>query len=49
MLEAVAQDYEVVKTTRTIVRVAFPIVVVLLLVALVLFVVRRRKVSQLLS
>ena len=46
MLEAVAQDYEAVKTTRTIVRVAFPVVVVLLLVALVWFIVRRRKASQ---
>ena len=46
MLEAVAQDYEAVKTTRTIVRVAFPIVVVLLLVVLAWFVIRRRKVSQ---
>ncbi len=46
MLEAVAQDYEAVKTTRTIVRVAFPIVVVLLLVVLAWFVVRRRKASQ---
>jgi hypothetical protein len=49
MLEAVAKDYETVETTQTIVRIAFPIVVVLLLVALVWFVVRRRKVSQISS
>ena len=46
MLELVAHDYESVKTTQTIVKIAFPIVVVLLLVALVWFVVRRRKANQ---
>jgi adenine deaminase len=46
ILEAVAQDYDAVKTTQTILRVAFPIVVILLLVALVWFIVRRRKAGQ---
>jgi cytochrome c-type biogenesis protein CcmH/NrfF len=46
MLEAVAQDYEAVETTQTIFKIAFPIVLVLLLVALVWFIVRRRKASQ---
>jgi hypothetical protein len=46
ILEAVAKDYEAAETTRTIVRIAFPIVVVLLLAALVWFVVRRRKANQ---
>jgi adenine deaminase len=49
MLDAVAKDYEAVKSTQAIVRIAFPIVVVLLLVALVWFIVRRvrrRKASQ---
>jgi cytosine/adenosine deaminase-related metal-dependent hydrolase len=41
MLDAVAKDYEAVKSTQTIVRIAFPVVVALLLVALVWFVVRR--------
>jgi adenine deaminase len=41
MLDAVAQDYEAVKTNQTIVRIAFPIVVILLLVALMWFIVRR--------
>jgi len=45
MLEKVAEDYEAVKTTRTIVRIVFPVMVVLLLVAVVWFVVRRRKAS----
>jgi imidazolonepropionase-like amidohydrolase len=49
MLEAVAKDYETVETTQTIVRIAFPIVIVLLLVAVMWFVVHRRKASQLLS
>ena len=39
MLDAIAQDYEEVKSTQTVVRIAFPIVVVLLLVALVWFIV----------
>jgi flagellar biosynthesis protein FliR len=46
MLDAVAKDYEAVKSTQAIVRIAFPIVVILLLVALVWFIVRRRKASQ---
>ncbi len=46
MLEAVAKDYEAVKSTQAIVRIAFPIVVILLLVALVWFIVRRRKANQ---
>jgi hypothetical protein len=41
MLEAVARDYEAAKTTQAIVRIAFPIVVVLLLVSVVWLVVRR--------
>jgi hypothetical protein len=52
MLDAVAKDYEAVKSTQAIVRIAFPIVVVLLLVALVWFIVRRvrrRKANQVLS
>ena len=36
ILEAVANDYEAVETTLTIVRIAFPVVVVLLLMVLVL-------------
>ena len=49
MLEAVARDYESVKTTQAIVRIAFPIVLVLMLVSVVWLVVRRvrrRKASQ---
>ena len=49
MLDMVAQDYEAAKTTQSVLEIAFPIVVVLLLVALVWFVVRRvqqRKASQ---
>jgi cytochrome c-type biogenesis protein CcmH/NrfF len=46
MLELVAQDYEAVKTTQTMVEIAFPIVVVLLLAVLVWFVARRRKASH---
>jgi ribose/xylose/arabinose/galactoside ABC-type transport system permease subunit len=46
ILEAVSQDYEAATTTRTVLQIAFPIVVVLLLVALVWFVVRRRKANQ---
>ena len=41
ILEAVAKDYKEVKSTHTVVEIAFPIVVVLLLVALVWFVIRR--------
>ena len=44
ILEAVANDYEAVETTLTIVRIAFPVVVVLMV--LVWFVVRRRKANQ---
>jgi len=47
ILEAVSQDYEAAATTRTVLQIAFPIVVVLLLAGLVWFVVRRRKASQL--
>ena len=46
ILEAVANDYEAVETTLTIVRIAFPVVVVLLLMVLVWFVVRRRIANQ---
>ncbi|UCF28947.1 MAG: amidohydrolase family protein [Chloroflexota bacterium] len=46
MLEAVAQDYEATKTTQSVIEIAFPIVVVLLLAALVWFILRRRKASQ---
>jgi len=49
MLEVAAEDYEAAETTQTVVKFAFPIVVVLLLAALVWFVVRRvrrRKASQ---
>jgi len=49
MLEAVAQDYAAAETTQTVIEIAFPILVVLLLVALVWFIVRqvrRRKASQ---
>jgi len=49
MLEAVAQDYEAVETTQTIFKIAFPIVLVLMLVSVVWLVVRRvrrRKASQ---
>ena len=46
MLEAVAKDYEAVKSTQAIVKIAFPIVVVLLLAVLVWFIVRQRKANQ---
>ena len=46
ILEAVAKDYEAAETTQTVVEIAFPVVMVLLLVALVWFIVRRRKASQ---
>jgi hypothetical protein len=49
MLEAVATDYDAAETTQTVLKIAFPIVVVLLLVALVWFIVRRvrqRKGNQ---
>jgi hypothetical protein len=52
MLEAVAQDYEAVKTTQAVVRIVFPIVVVLLLAGLVwfiVFIVQRRQASQVLG
>jgi hypothetical protein len=41
ILELVAKDYEKAETTWTIIRIAFPILVVLLLAVLVWFVVRR--------
>ena len=41
MLEAVAEDYEAAETSQSVLEVAFPIVAILLLVALVWFVVRR--------
>jgi imidazolonepropionase-like amidohydrolase len=46
MLELVAQDYESVNTTQSMLKIVFPIVVFLLLIALVWFIVRRRKASQ---
>jgi len=52
MLEAVAKDYEAAETTQSVIEIAFPVVVVLLLVALVWFVarrVRRRRASQISS
>lgn len=52
MLEAVAKDYEAAETTQTVLKIAFPVVVVLLLAVLVWFVVRRvrrRKASQISS
>ena len=41
MLEEVAKDYEAAETTQTVLKITFPVVVVLLLVALVWFIVRR--------
>jgi hypothetical protein len=41
MLEEVVKDYEAAETTQSVLKIAFPIVVVLLLVALVWSVVRR--------
>jgi len=49
MLDAVAKDYEAAEIIQSVLDIAFPVVVVLLLVALVWFVVcrvRRRKASQ---
>jgi cytosine/adenosine deaminase-related metal-dependent hydrolase len=50
ILEMVALDYVAAKTNQTVVKIAFPVVVILLLLALVLFVVirraRRLKASQ---
>lgn len=46
ILEAVAKDHKAAETTRIIIRIAFPVAVVLLLAALVWFVVRRRKTNQ---
>lgn len=40
MLEEVAKDYEVAKTTQTVLEIAFPIVVVLLLISAGWIVVR---------
>ena len=41
MLEAVAADYDAVETTQAALKIAFPIVVVLLLMALVWLIIRR--------
>jgi len=52
MLEAVAKDYEAAETTQSVIEIAFPVVIVLLLVALVWFIVRRvrrRRASQISS
>ncbi len=49
MLEAVAKDYETAETTQSVIEIAFPVVVILLLVALVWFIVRRRKATQISS
>jgi type III secretory pathway component EscT len=50
ILEMVAQDYVAAKTNQTVVKIAFPVVVILLLVALVWFIVvrraRQRKANQ---
>jgi hypothetical protein len=43
------QNYEAAKTTQTVVKIAFPIMVILLLVAVVWLIVRqvrRRKIGQ---
>jgi imidazolonepropionase-like amidohydrolase len=49
MLETVAKDFEVAETTRSVLEIAFPILVILLLVALVWFIIRRRKANQISS
>ena len=49
MLEKVAEDYEAAAATQSLLEIAFPIVVVLLLVTLVWFIIRRRKASQISS
>ena len=46
MLEAVTKDYEAAETTQSVIEIAFPVVIVLLLVALVWFVVRRGLVPR---
>ncbi len=47
MLEAVAKDYEAAEIhPGSASEIAFPIVVILLLVALVWFIVRRRRAGQ---
>jgi adenine deaminase len=46
MLDAVAEDYGAAETTQSVIEIAFPIVLILLLAALVWFIVRRRKASQ---
>ncbi len=46
MLEAVVTDYEAAETTQTVLEIDFPIVVVLFLVALVWFIVRRVKSAR---
>ena len=52
ILDLVAKDYEKAATTRTIIEIAFPIVIVLLLVVVIWIVfrnIRRRKANQVLS
>ena len=46
MLDAVAEDHGAAETTQSVMEIAFPIVLILLLAALVWFIVRRRKASQ---
>jgi hypothetical protein len=46
MLVAVAKDYESAATFQSVLEIAFPIVVVLLLAALVWFVLRWRKATK---
>jgi hypothetical protein len=46
MLEMVAWDYEAFKTTQTIVKIAFPVAVVLSLVVVVWLVIQRGRVRR---
>jgi hypothetical protein len=46
MLEKVAKDFEAAESTQSVLEIAFPIVVVLLLFSLIWFVIRRRKASH---
>jgi imidazolonepropionase-like amidohydrolase len=46
ILEKVAEDYEAAETSQSVLEITFPIVIVLLVVALVWFIVRRRKANQ---
>jgi hypothetical protein len=46
MLDAVAEDYRTAETTQRVIEIAFPIVLILLLAALVWSIIRRRKASQ---